>query len=127
LSRNDSPTERQEQRSFLDWLEAKGILFCGFPNNLWTSSWAQKAEQKFLGLQSGFPDLICLVPCRDGLTRLVFVEMKRVKGGTLRDDQKAWLAALQGCEEVEAACCKGAAEAIALIEAVMAVDKRTPV
>lgn len=78
--------------------------------------WGMIAKLKRMGWSKGFPDLLCIVPCWDGKKRIVFVEMKRQKGSTVSEEQKEWIAALEGCEEVSAQVCQGAEQAQKYIE-----------
>ena len=95
------PTEDWEQTCFVNWLEANSYIFTSIPNNTYTRSWSQKNKNKRNGLRPGLPDLIVLLP-----DRVCWVEMKRVKGGTVSKEQKEWIAALNG-RGTPAAVCKG--------------------
>lgn len=106
------PYEEDEQKTFVEYLEAKRLMFTAIPNSTYTKSWKQKAKNKEQGLRPGLPDLIVLLP-----GKILFVEMKRRKGGRTTQEQKNWIAALNSiCPHVKSTVCKGAAEAIALIE-----------
>ncbi|SEI98605.1 VRR-NUC domain-containing protein [Azotobacter beijerinckii] len=69
---------------------------------------AVAAKLKAEGVRKGFPDLLLLTP-RAGYHGLV-IEMKRVKGGTLKDEQAEWLEWLAG-QGYMAVVCKGADQA----------------
>jgi len=116
------PTEYEEQCAFVEWLEMKGLKFTAIPNSTWTKSWAQKRKNWATGLRKGLPDLIVIVPRKIGIKNIVFVEMKRQKGGVVSPEQKEWLKELQECKEVEARVCKGAKEAIKFIEEIIELD-----
>lgn len=105
------PTEYEEQCNFVAWLEAKKLKFTAIPNSTFTTSWGQKIKNKKLGLRAGLPDLLIITPLG-----LVFVEMKRLKGGSLKPDQKEWIEALNELSGVEAKMCRGAEEAINYIK-----------
>mgnify|MGYP001007545441 FL=1 len=88
----DNPTEDQEQEAFVQWLRLKGYPHFRVPNETYTKSWNQKAKNKKLGVSSGVPDLAVVVPdvwhvygdnvpTNTYTGRLVFIEMKRKKGG----------------------------------------------
>lgn len=120
---NDCPKEDKEQRSFLDFLDLKGIIYFASPASFFSSGGDQNRKfgmirkLKHQGWSKGFPDILCIVPCKwDGKKRLVFVEMKREKGGTVSQEQKEWLAKLNECEQVEATVCNGAGNAIEYIQ-----------
>lgn len=89
------PTEFEEQASFVEYLQflyeqGKVRAYTALPNNLYTKSWKQKVKQKKEGLRPGFPDL-CIITRND----LIFIEMKRTKGGILSNYQKDWQKALK--------------------------------
>lgn len=106
VSKNDTPTEDQEQISFVQWLELEGIPYWHTNNEMWTKSWKQKNRAVAMGVKSGIPDLFL---CFDG--HLVGIEMKRQKGGVVSDNQKHWGAILEasgvpvfvcrGCEHAQ--------------------------
>lgn len=87
---NNTPTEYAEQMAFVDYLmilENQGKIknFTALPNNVWTKSFSQRMRQKKEGLRKGFPDL-CIVTNSD----IVFIEMKRTKGGQVSPEQRKW-------------------------------------
>ena len=116
---NTSPLEAEEQVTLIDYLEIKNLKFTAIPNSTFTKSPKQKIKNWKQGLRKGFPDLIVIVPCGDGKKRLVCIELKRTKGGVLRDDQKEWIAAIDECEQTGAFVCYGATEAIDLIDSLL--------
>lgn len=105
------PTEHEEQCTLVDYLELKNIKFTSIPNSTYTKSWKQKSKNKAEGLRPGLPDMLVIIK-----NHLVFIELKRVKGGRVSEHQESWIAALNGCEAVQAFVCKGAQEAMDLIE-----------
>lgn len=106
-----NPTEYEEQVAFVQWLELKGLKFSSVPNSTWTSSIKQKVRNKATGLRPGLPDLLVIVG-----GSLVFIEMKRVKGGVVSPAQRDWIEALNQVSNVQAFVCKGADEAIEIVE-----------
>lgn len=115
----DVPLEYDEQVSFVKWLEQKSLKFTAIPNDTYTKSWAQKAKKKAEGLRAGFPDMIVLVsPDKsiDGLGKFICIEMKRQKStpSAVKPHQREWLEAIEETN-VTAQVCKGAKEAIELI------------
>ena len=71
------------------------------------------------GQRQGVPDLTLPVP--SGSYHGLFIELKRVKGGRVSPEQKDWLAFLSG-QGYRAEVCKGAVEAIAVINEYLASD-----
>jgi hypothetical protein len=106
---NNTPAEAEEQAALVEWLELKGWKFTAIPNSTYTTSWRQKAKNRRLGLRAGLPDLLIILPDRRGL---VFVEMKRTKGGVVAPAQADWIRELDALEGVKARVCRGADEAI---------------
>jgi hypothetical protein len=107
-----NPLEFEEQVALVQYLELKGYKFTAIPNSTYTKSIQQKMKNKRSGLRPGLPDLLVVVPN----IGLVFIELKRVKGGVVSQAQKDWIAALNSCPGVEAVVCKGAQEAIDFLE-----------
>ena len=115
MPKNNTPLEEQEQITFVEWLDLKKIPYCAFPNNIWSPSWGQKMMQKRLGLKKGFPDILVVVRHR----YLVFIEMKRIKGGSVSPEQKEWKDILNEIPNVQSYIAKGAEEAIEIIERIV--------
>lgn len=105
------PSEYEEQCAFVEYLELKKLKFTAIPNSTYTKSFNQKRRNKCSGLRPGLPDLLVVLP-----EQLLFIEMKRTKGGRLSLHQKGWIEALNKINNVEAIICKGAGEAIDAIE-----------
>jgi len=111
-------TEFEEQAAFVEYLsllehQGKIQTYTALPNNLYTKSWKQKTKQKKEGLRPGFPDL-CIVTNK----QVVFIEMKRKKGGTLSAYQKEWIASFNNIG-IRAKVCKGFDEAKAFIDEIL--------
>lgn len=135
LANIDNPTEDQEQEAFVQYLRLKGYPHFRVPNETYTRSWSQKAKNKKLGVSSGVPDLAVVVQDvwygygdnvpREDLSshtntyanRLVFIEMKRKKGGVTSANQKKWIKTLNEAG-VQTVVCKGCDEAIEFIESI---------
>lgn len=88
------PKEIDEQANVVEYLEllkaqGKVILYTALPNNTFTRSWKQKAKQKREGVKPGFPDMVIVFK-----DRVLFLEMKKKKGGTVRENQWEWLTSL---------------------------------
>ena len=112
------PTEEQEQAVIFQWAEImvnrhpELRLLYHIPNGGWRSK-PEAVRFKRAGVKAGVPDL-CLPVARKGYHGL-YIELKRQKGGRLREDQKQWLDDLfeQGYLAVR---CDGADEAIGMLE-----------
>lgn len=104
------PTEYDEAMVLVEWLRLKGLRFCHINNEVYTSSWKQKAKMKAQGTAKGFPDYLVIVN-----DKLIAIELKRTKRSTTGAEQKEWIEALNNAG-VEARVCKGAKEAIIFIE-----------
>lgn len=105
-------SEHQEQVLVVKHCDAKNILAFAIPNagkrSMITAS-ILKAE----GMKSGVPDLF--IPIAKNGYHGLFIEMKKVKGGTVSDTQKVWLEALNKNGYL-AVVARGHAEAIKIIE-----------
>lgn len=124
MAKNDSPLERVEQARFVGWLESQGLLFSATAQSTYTTSWSQKRLNHATGLRKGVPDMLVIIPIEravDGIGRVVFVEMKRVKGGVVSKEQKEWVQALRSINsnQVGALVARGADEAIDAISRIM--------
>ena len=68
-------------------------------------------KNKQSGLNPGLPDLLICLP-----HFLLFIEMKRTKGGQVSDEQKEWIRELNKYGDVLAQVCFGFDEARQLVE-----------
>ena len=108
MKKINNPLETEEQQAVVQFLEMKGLKFSAIPNSTYTKSWSQKAKNKADGLRAGLPDLLIVLP-----SKLLFIEMKRLKGSVVSTVQKEWIEALNDINKsIEAVVCKGAEEAI---------------
>jgi hypothetical protein len=114
-------TEHEEQRELVRWFHQTfhGVRIFAIPNG-GKRSIAAAARIKAEGVSAGVPDLF--IPA----WRL-WVEMKRVKGGSLSAEQKDWIAYLENLESVNYWCIvgKGAEDAKAKISAFFDQHKDT--
>lgn len=128
LADMDNPYEDQEQEAFVQWLQLKGYPHFRVPNETYTKSHKQRIKNKKLGVSSGIPDLAVVVPDvwyvygenvppNTYTSRLVFIEMKRKKGGVTSVNQKKWIKTLNKAG-VETVVCKGCDAAIEFIESI---------
>ena len=112
MAYNLTAKETEEQETLVKYLEIRRLKFSAIPNGMYTKSWAVKNKNKREGVRSGVPDMMIILP-----NKLLFVELKRIKGGTVSPEQKEWIEKLNGIgEQVEAVVCKGCGEAIDKIE-----------
>ena len=123
------PTEDEEQRVVVEWLELVGLRFTHVAVSTYTTSWKQKSRNHYLGLRPGFPDLIVIVPSHrsvDGLGHLLCPELKRRKGGQVSQAQHEWIDAINaiGSPSVEAKVCRGAQEAMDFVNQYLRPDPK---
>lgn len=116
-----NPTEHQEQSMLFQWADLTkarhpelGLLFAipNFAGRLGRLTAIHGAKLKREGRKKGVPDVMLPVP--RGRYHGLFVEMKRVKGGSVSPEQRAWLAALQD-QGYRAVRCLGWEQARAVI------------
>jgi 5'-3' exonuclease len=100
------PTEQDEQKTLVEYLELKGYKFTSIPNSTYTTSWKQRNKNKTMGLRKGLPDLLVIIR-----NHLVFIEMKRLKRYKIEESQSEWIKELNKCTDVRALICKGFDEA----------------
>lgn len=85
MSIDRMPTEHEEQRELVRWFRQTwpGVRIFAIPNG-GQRSIATAGRLKAEGVSSGVPDLF--IPAW-----MLWVEMKRVKGGSLSAEQKDWI------------------------------------
>lgn len=107
------PSEHQEQRAFVQWLEYNNYKFTSIPNSTFSKSWKQKLKNKVEGLRAGLPDLLIIKN-----NKLIFIEMKRSKKtlSKVSSHQAQWIKALNDCEGVKAFVAYGCDHAINLLK-----------
>ena len=110
------PLEDQEQQALVNWLRMKGIRFHHSPNGGHRHK-ATAGKLKAQGVSAGFPDLV-IFPNRH--QPILFIEMKRQKGGRVSDEQQEWLEFIEELFSrgypVRQSVCMGFSEARAFIE-----------
>ena len=109
------PKEEDEQAVLVEYLELKGLRFSAIAQSTYTKSWKQKMKNKKMGVRSGLPDLMVIIPNPEQ-NILLFIELKRIKGGAVKQSQNEWIDELNKVEGVIAKICYGAEEAIKFIE-----------
>ena len=118
--KNNTDYEAIEQEKVVKYLEellAKGDIleFSAIPSSTFTRSWNQKRKNTAMGVKKGLPDL--LIVHNNGL---LFIELKRLKGGVTSKEQKRWITHLNTTGAV-AVVCKGAEEAKVVINEVVSI------
>lgn len=89
------PLEEEEQREVCRWLDEEypGIKYFSVPNGGKRSA-REGAAFKKTGVKAGVPDL-CF-PIARGCCHGFYLEMKRIKGSRVEEDQAIWLDFLRG-------------------------------
>ena len=113
------PSEDHEQMMLVQWFRRTypGVRIFAIPNGGHRHP-AVAAKLKATGVYSGVPDLF--IP-----EWKLWIEMKRIKGGTVSIEQKDWIKYLEEvgyCVKV----CKGAEDAKGHIGAFLTNTKKTP-
>ena len=81
------PDEHEEQKQVLAWCKKNKIKYFAVPNGFMTDlGYKYINYMRAEGLVNGSPDLVILL----GNGNVLFLEMKRVKGGVLSEHQKKW-------------------------------------
>lgn len=115
------PTEHMEQAALFRWAEeakathpSLGLMFAipNFAGRIGRLTAIHGAKLKREGRKKGVPDVMLPVP--KGGYHGLFVEMKRVRGGSVSAEQRAWLACLTD-HGYRAVRCKGWREARVVI------------
>lgn len=75
-------------------MQGKVVLFTHTPQETYTKSWAVKNKNTAMGVRAGLPDMIIVYPAG-----VLFLELKREKGGKATPDQLRWVHAIQHCYE----------------------------
>ena len=115
-----SRTEDQEQAEVIKWANRKpwGQFLLHIANETLGGK-ERVLRNAALGVRKGVPDLLLPIP-RNGLHGL-WIEMKRLDGGTVSRNQRAWIDALNTMG-YRAVVCRGADQAIAEITEYMEDD-----
>ena len=85
---NDAiPDEHAEQVEVVAWCKKNNIKYFAVPNGFITNLGIKYINyMRAEGLVNGSPDLVILL----GKGNVLFLEMKRIKGGVLSEHQKKW-------------------------------------
>lgn len=120
-----APLESWEQEQFFRWVYGRQIkhpelqLVNGSMNGVRVPP-GVRASLKGQGLRPGVPDIDA--PIRRGVYSGLRIEMKRVKGGKVSDDQKRFHEMLRG-QGYRVEVCRGWREAVAVLAGYLGLDK----
>lgn len=112
---NKLPTEQQEAEILASYLRLRNIPFTHIPNETGGDMLAKRRaiRMKRAGVSKGFPDYLIIYK-----GKLVFIELKRRKGGRVSLEQKEWLEVLNNVDNSVARVCNGADDAIGFLEGI---------
>jgi hypothetical protein len=123
------PSEQREQITLIQWRDywvenhPKLSLLYSIPNGGYRAK-RTAVVMKATGTKKGVPDLHLPIPAQG--CHALFIELKRVKGGSLSPEQKQVIAQLkEHGNKVEV--CKGCLEAIAVINDYLDIDCPLPI
>jgi hypothetical protein len=113
MSKLPVPTEAQEGDMLVAYLRTRGLRFTHIANETGGTPEARRRaiRVKRQGVSKGFPDYLIIVG-----RSLIAIELKRQRGSAISQEQKDWIAALNEVDNVQAFICKGAQEAIDIVE-----------
>lgn len=99
------PLEDEEYDLIVKYLNGLGFVYTHIPMETFTTSFNVKKRNKRIGVKSGFPDYVIIIPYwwvgkRHNI--LLFAEIKRQRKAypTLSPAQKEWLHNLKSCNEL---------------------------
>lgn len=102
----DELTKRVADYCELLMAQGKVTAFSHIPNSTFTRSWSVKKRNSAMGVRPGVPDMLIVFK-----TGILFLELKRLKGGVVSPFQKEWIAALSATGKVTATVASGWDEA----------------
>ena len=114
MKRNRTPTEYQEQCTIFEWCELMSakypmLKYCHSSLNGVKLTIGQAHKAKLSGMKKGVPDIF--LPYNNGEYTGLFIELKRVKQGVVKPEQKDFIAYLNS-QGYKAVVCKGSTDAI---------------
>lgn len=97
------PLEDEEYDLIVKYLDDMGFVYTHIPMETYTQSWKVKSRNKRIGVKSGFPDYVIIIPYwwvgkRHNI--LLFAEIKRRKHSSTSQKQKEWIHNLRSCNEL---------------------------
>ena len=118
--KNNIPYEAEEQRTVFSWARSDSalkrypqLIFLNGSLNGVKLSGRAAGMAKQQGLVRGYPDIN--LPVKNKKYNGLYIELKRIKGGTLSPAQKVWIEFLNS-QGYKAVVCKGHLEAIKTIK-----------
>lgn len=106
-------SEEVEQIRVINYLKTQKLIKFTHIANERVCSVAYRKKLKALGVNAGIPDLMIFLPNE----KILFIEMKRKKGGKVSLPQKEWAEFLQDFSQmVKHKICYGSGEAIDFIK-----------
>lgn len=114
------PTETYEQIRLVTWLEKMGLKYYAVPNG-GLRSMSEAIKFKRCGVKAGVPD-VC-VPFPSGPYHGLYIELKRMKGGSVSEVQKDWIRYLNSVG-YHAVVAKGFDEAKNIVEYYLSLSPR---
>lgn len=101
---------------YLEILKSQGKLnlFTAIPNSTYTKSWMQKIKNTKSGVRAGHPDLLIVFP-----STILYLELKKEKGGVVSPYQKEWISVLQNRPGVIAKIANGFDSAKNIIDSII--------
>lgn len=112
-----TPLEEDEQKALVHWLKVARLPHHSIPNSQELSGLNRihamhlMKKLKALGLSPGVPDLVVFLP-----RILLYIEMKRVGSGKVKDNQKLWCDTINSYPYARAVICYGCEQAIYAIK-----------
>lgn len=103
-----NPQEKDEQIAVIQFCSILGIPVFHIANG-GSRNYLEAINLKRQGVKAGVPDL--MIPMAMKGYNGLFIEMKRVKGGRVSDEQREWITLLNANGYL-AVVCKGSGEAI---------------
>lgn len=93
MTKNTTPLEAEEQEAFCEYLKSRNILFTSTQNGAYLGSarFIRGKKLKDQGMTKGFPDLIIFLKNQSKTADVLFIEMKRQKGGIVSGEQQKWI------------------------------------
>lgn len=96
------PKESEEQMNFIKYCDLHHITVISTQNGMYIPKKSDDGKkdfnyfgyirrQKAMGLRKGFPDLVIFAKNKSNTHEVFCLEMKRVKGGVLKPEQKEWI------------------------------------
>lgn len=93
--KNTTPLESEEQINFVEYCKSRNIIVVSTQNGFKMPKqgfnfigYSKKLTK--MGLSKGFPDLMIFTKNKSKTDSVLFIEMKRQKGGVISDEQKKW-------------------------------------